>query len=122
MFRKDGYWSSNLKPKRDKQGKRWNFSYWRTSPSACFRAARLFYWDDECHETGVIIYAGESTRNYGQIAKIAEKLVGNPVLRREHQRDLRFPLDRYYAEFGSLPEEVQGAELPTKASKKIQSV
>jgi hypothetical protein len=119
MFRKDGFRSSLLKPKQDKNGKRWNFAYWTMS---IFRAQRLFFWGDDHSDMGVLIYTGPSTRNYRAITKIVEKLVHEPELRHAYRRDLRFPLDRYYAVFGSFPEEALGAELPPEASNKIQSV
>jgi len=82
----------------------------------------LFFWDDDHSEVGVLIYTGQSTRNYRAITKLVEKLVNEPELRHAHQRDLRFPLDRYYVEFGSFPEETQGAGLAVEASKNNESV
>lgn len=86
------------------------------------RAQRLFFWDDDRTETGVLIWVGSATRRYTEITKIAEKLAREPDFRRFNLRDLRFPLDRYYAGLGSFPEETEVAELPPEASKKIQSV
>jgi hypothetical protein len=122
MFRKDGFSSQILRSKQDKQGKKWNFSYWHTGIFTPIRAQRLFFWDDDRTETGVLTWVGPATRRYTEIAKIAEKLAREPNFRRLNLRDLRFPLDRYYGEFGSFADETQGAELPPEASKKIQSV
>jgi hypothetical protein len=42
---------------------------------------------------------------------VIEKLVADPDLRAKHQRELRFPLERHYEEYGAFPEE---SEIPEK--------
>ena len=105
MFRKNGYLSTLLAVRQDNKGRRWHFSYWMTGPSSSERAQRLFFWDDARLETGVNIFIGPLTRPFRQIEKLVEKLVREPELRRAYRRELRFPLDRYYGDFGSFPEE-----------------
>jgi hypothetical protein len=34
-----------------------------------------------------------------------DKLVADPELREQYRRDLSFPLERYYSEYGAFPEE-----------------
>lgn len=114
--------SGPLRTKQDRQGKKWNFSYWSMGIFTPIRAQRLFFWDNDYIETGVIILIGPSTCPARQIEKIADELVREPEFRRLHGRDLRFPLDRYYAEFGSFPEELQVTKPSPDASKKIESV
>jgi hypothetical protein len=107
MQHSNGYWSP-LKAKRDKDGKRWSFSYWVTIPSiSSIRAQRLFFWDDKHHESGVVLLVGQATQPYPYIRNLIEKLVSDSVLRDQYRRELRFPLERHYAEFGAFPEEAQ---------------
>jgi hypothetical protein len=106
LFHSKGSWSP-LKAKRDKSGKRWNFSYWYTFKfSSDIDAQRLFFWDDDLKECEVAFFSGGSVRPYPQIEHLVEKLVSDPKLRAQYRRELRFPLERYYAEYGSFPEEV----------------
>jgi hypothetical protein len=105
LFHSKGSWSP-LKEKRDRSGKRWNFSYWYTFRfSSDINAQRLFFWDDGHEECGVILFLQDATRPFSQIQSLVDKLVADPKLREQHRRELRFPLERYYAEFGSFPEE-----------------
>jgi hypothetical protein len=99
-----------LAAKQDRRGKRWNFSYWHTVLSP-IKAQRLFFWDDEFKECGVILFHGGSTRPYSQIRNLVDKLVADQRLRTQHRRELRFPLERHYAEFGAFPEEAQGSSM-----------
>ena len=106
MQHSNGYWSP-LKEKRDKDGKRWSFSYWVTVPSrSSVRAQRLFFWDDKHDEVGVVLLVGQAMQPYPYIHNLVEKLVSDPALRGKYSRELRFPLERHYAEFGAFPEEV----------------
>ena len=106
MFHSKGVWTP-LSEKRDRTGKRWNFSYWYTFRSSSETdSQRLFFWTDDHKECGVILFLEGHTRPYAQIKGLVDKLVSEPELRRQYQRELRFPLERYYAEFGSFPEEV----------------
>jgi len=107
MFHSKGSWRP-LAAKRDQKGRRWNFSYWYTFEfSSDVRAQRLFFWDDSHKESGVVLLLGEgATKPYSYIRNLVDKLVSDPNLRNRYLRDLRFPLERYYAEFGSFPEEM----------------
>lgn len=91
----------NERPRMDKTGKRWNFHYWNQ------KAQRLFFWDEERTECGVVLFAPGSTRTYRQIENLIDKLVSDQSLRKQHLRELRFPLDRYYSEYGAFPEEFE---------------
>ena len=107
MLHSKGSWT-HLSERRDKTGKRWNFSYWHTFRfQSDIDAQRLFFWDDQHKECGVLIFLEESSRPYGQIENLADKLVADPALRAKYLRELRFPLERYYAEFGGFPEETE---------------
>jgi hypothetical protein len=111
LFHSKGSWSP-LKAKRDNSGKRWNFSYWYTFRfSSDIDAQRLFFWDDDHKECGVVFFSEGSIRPYPQIEHLVEKLVSVPNLRTQYRRELRFPLERYYPEYGSFPEETTGINL-----------
>ncbi|WP_297462678.1 hypothetical protein [Ferrovum sp.] len=108
MLHSTGSWSA-LKEKRDKNGKRWNFSYWHTfSFVTDNRAQRLFFWDDDHKESGVVLLLGDQSQPYASIRNLVDRLVSSPELRKQHSRELRFPLERYYREFGSFPDEING--------------
>jgi hypothetical protein len=105
MFHSRGSWSP-LKDKRDRDRKRWHFSYWYTFDSnSDIRAQRLFFWDDKHENCGVVLFRGEKSQPYSHIENLVTKLVAQPSLRQEYLRELRFPLERHYAEYGSFPEE-----------------
>lgn len=102
-------WES-LAVRQDRSGKRWNFSYWHTVLSP-LKAQRLFFWDDEFKQSGVVLFQGGATRPYGQIRNLVDELVADQELRTKHHRELRFPLKRHYAEFGAFPEELQESSM-----------
>jgi len=98
------------KSRRDKSGKRWNFRYWLSHYNFEKldrpQSQRLFFWDDKKTECGLILFFPGSTRPYSQIMNLIDKLVADPALRKQHLRELRFPLERYYSEYGAVPEEI----------------
>lgn len=93
------------KPRRDKNGKRWNFRVWHEVESLR-HVARVFFWDDGKEFCGVRIL-GDVT-HITALHDFIEKLVADPALRERYRRDLRFPLERYYSEYGAFDEEVSG--------------
>jgi hypothetical protein len=98
---------SNEKIRRDKRGKRWNFSYWYESRRERVHGGqRLFFWDDERAECGVVIFLPGKTIAYSRIRDLIDKLVADSSLRKKHQRELEFPLERHYSDFGTFPEEI----------------
>lgn len=105
MLPRTGRWTP-LQARRDKSGKRWNFSYWYTGSSLGHsKAQRLFFWDDRHKDAGFVLLAGERSQPYSSIRNLVDKLVAHPEVRERYRRELRFPLERHYAEFGSFPEE-----------------
>ena len=104
------WWGSqNLdKPRRDKTGKRWNFRIWHDVLEIDNRAvhvARVFFWDDKYELTGVRLFGPGDDTHITALRSFIEKLVASPTLRSKHRRELRFPLERHYSEFGVFPEE-----------------
>ena len=90
------------KPRRDKNGKRWNFVIWSDLHGW---AERLFFWDDEQEFCGVILFPPGRDVYFKRLKQLMEKLVADSALRKQHRRDLQFPLERYYSEYGAFPEE-----------------
>lgn len=110
MFHSRGSWHP-LADKRDRDGKRWHFSYWYTFAfMSDVRAQRLFFWDDRHEECGVVILQREKSQPYSTAENLVTKVVAQPVLRKHYRRELRFPLERHYAEYGCFPEETQPSE------------
>ena len=97
----------NQQPRRDTTGKRWNFRIWHDvwTEAKVVSAERLFFWDDKKTYCGVVLFPPGSTVHFSSLKKLIEKLVADPALRRLHRSDLRFPLGRYYSEYGAFPEE-----------------
>jgi hypothetical protein len=96
------------KPRRDKSGKRWNFYYWYSGASndPARQAQRLFFWDDAKTDCGVVLFSPGKTIAYSRIQSLIPKLVADRTLRRKHQRELQFPLEKYYSEYPVFPEEM----------------
>src|SRR5262245_2503803 len=99
-------WHSQ-KPRRDKSGKRWNFYIWADvwTEEKVLIAERLFFLDDKKAFCRVIRFPTGSDIHLSRLKTLIEKLVADPALRKKHRRELRFPLERYYSEYGAFPEE-----------------
>lgn len=99
---------------QDRLGKVWHFRYWSESwkePKGFAYASRLFFWDDDKECCGVVIFPPATPKRLNRARFLTAKLVADPNLRKHHQRDLRFPLERYYSDYGSFPEENQIADV-----------
>jgi hypothetical protein len=94
--------------RRDHSGSSWNFRIWggflwiEDKPAM---GHRLFFWSDNKSTCGVILFLPGSDRRFRHVKSLIEKLVADPTLREKHRRELRFPLERYYSDFGAFPEE-----------------
>ena len=99
---------STEKPRKDKYGKTWCFSYWYSGALAAeaLKCQRLFFWDDDHNECGVIVFARGKTVPYTRVRNLISELVAKSAVRQKYQRDLTFPLERHYNEYGSCPEEL----------------
>jgi hypothetical protein len=95
------------KPRQGKNGERWNFTYWHLvwTSDRTKSAQRLFFWNEKKSECGVVILPPGKTMHYSRIRSLMEKLVADHELRRKYQRDIDFPLERHYPEYGAFPEE-----------------
>jgi hypothetical protein len=102
----DPRWSLE-RPRQDRSGKRWNFSYWYSgwSGDETRKAQRLFFWDDLKSECGVVLFLPGSTVPYRRISDLVNNLAAKSSLRTEYKRVLHFPLEDHYSEFGAFPEE-----------------
>jgi len=100
------------KSRRDRSGKRWNFCFWYEvwTDDKTVHAQRLFFWDDKKTDCGVVLLPPGSEIHYSRVKPLIEKLVADPTLRNQYRRDLCFPSERYYSEFGSFPEEKSCSE------------
>jgi hypothetical protein len=96
------------KPRRDKSGRHWNFYYWYSgwSSDPSRKAQRLFFWDDSKDDCGAVLFLPGKTVPYSRIKSLIEKLVADQDLRKRHQRELQFPLEKHYSEYPVFPEEL----------------
>lgn len=92
---------------QDRSGERWNFRYWYSgwSRDHTKKAQRLFFWNDSKNICGVIVLLPGRTQPYSRLLSLMKELTAKAELRERYRRQLRFPLERYYSEFGSLEEE-----------------
>ena len=106
-----GHWTEE-RPRKDKNGVRWNFTYWHSvwTSARVKSAQRLFFWNDDKSECGAVILVPGATMHHSRINRLIAKLVADPQLRDRHRKDLRFPLDRHYPEYGAFPEEIEGTQ------------
>lgn len=95
------------KPRRDKSGKRWNFRVWHESwtEDKSLYAQRVFFWDDKKDFCGVVLLLPGKALHVRDLHSLIGKLAADACLRAKHKRDLRFPLERHYSEYGAFPEE-----------------
>jgi hypothetical protein len=107
----DPRWSDE-RPRQDRDGKRWNFRYWYSgwSRDETRKAQRLFFWNDAKSEYGVVIFLPGTTVRYGRIADLINNLTAKSALRAEYNRELQFPLEEHYSDFGAFPEEARFIE------------
>jgi hypothetical protein len=102
---------SNEKPRKDKHGKTWNFSYWYNGASdPVLKAQRLFFWDDDHNECGVVVLGRGKTVPYARIRNPISELVAKSGVRQRYQRDLAFPLERHYWDYSSFPDALPPAQ------------
>jgi len=101
------------KSRKDSSGRRWNFCYWQDAVygAKAFQAHRLFFWDDKKADCGVVLFLPGSAIPYSRVKTVIEKLVADPTMRKQHRRDISFPLERHYSEFGAFPEELPVGDL-----------
>jgi hypothetical protein len=91
------------KSRKDSDGKRWHFCIWYAL-SAGVNAERVFFWDDQRENCGVVIFSAGG-KHFSRLKQLIQKLAPDPALRQKHRRPLRFPLERHYSDYGGFPEE-----------------
>ncbi len=100
------WWDSqNLNATRiDKHGAKWHFRVWHEIIESR-HVARVFFWDDARHFTGVVLLSGNTRSNVHYLHALIQKLVADAQPRTKYQREVRFPLERHYEQYGAFPEE-----------------
>lgn len=93
------------KPRRDKSGKRWNFRVWHNVIGGR-QKVRVFFWDDKRDFCGVRVFRPGDDTHVTALHDFIEKLVASPAIRAKYQREILFPLERHYSEYGAFAEEV----------------
>jgi hypothetical protein len=95
------------KSQRDQNGKRWHFCIWYSlsDVNRASRTIRVFFWDDKKEDCGVVIILSAGGTHFSRFKLLIKKLLADPALRKKHRRELRFPLERHYSDYGAFPEE-----------------
>ncbi len=94
------------KPRRDKSGTRWNFRVWHgmwMKGEVRDMAERIFFWNDKKTFCGVMLIC--PAVHVSHLHQLIAKLVADSKFRLQYKRELRFPLERYYSEYGAFPDE-----------------
>jgi len=93
--------------RKDSNGKRWHFRIWSDvwSEGRLLMAERVFFWDDSKSYCGVVLFKAGSEVHFSRLKQLIGKLASDPALREQYRRELRFPLERYYSDYGAFPEE-----------------
>ena len=103
------WWDSqNLDQSRtSKSGEKWHFRVWHDvfTLQRTLSVARIFFWNEKRDSAGVVLLGPDANQHVRDIHSLIEKLVADPQLRAKHERALRFPIERHYADYGAFPEE-----------------
>ncbi len=83
------------KPISDSSGKSWYFRVWYDFTDG-LEVQRIFFWDEEKQETGIIELHGDKTVDHKKIKQRIIKIVQDASYRQKHLCALRFPIERYY--------------------------
>jgi hypothetical protein len=94
-------------PQRDSTGKRWHFRIWYDvwTENKVLTAERVFFWDDTKSFCGVVVFPAGKAVHRSRLRALVRKLVSDPDLRNQYRRELHFPLERHYSDYGVFPEE-----------------
>lgn len=65
----------------------------------------MFFWDDNKEHCGAVIFAAGRGTSIPRLKQLIDKLLADPALRDKHRKQLRFPLERHYSDYGAFPEE-----------------
>jgi hypothetical protein len=76
-------------------GERWHFRIWHGQEDGVY-TQRLFFWNDERTETGLVELRAGETLHTSRIKSRLAKLATDPDYRRQFLRPLRFPLERHW--------------------------
>jgi hypothetical protein len=68
-------------------------------------AERVFFWDDTKSFCGVVVFPPGKDVHFSRLRALIKKLVSDPDLRNQYRRELHFPLERHYSDYGVFPEE-----------------
>ena len=98
------------RPRKDTHGRRRNFRLWADTwtdakTKNVVMAERLFFWNDTKSQCGLVLFPVGSAVHFSRLKQMEERLVSDSALRKHYQRDLRFPLERHYSQYGVFPEE-----------------
>lgn len=91
-------------PRAGDDGKTWHFLVWH-DVVARQHVARVFFWDERRTSTGVVLLPHSARTDVSALRSLIQKLAADSVLRARHLRELRFPLQRHYSDYGAFPEE-----------------
>lgn len=96
-------------PRVDKSGKKWNFRVWHDvfTIRRTVSVARIFFWDEKRDSTGVVLRGPDVNQHVHDLQDLIRKLVANREFRVAHEREIRFPLERHYSDYGAFPEEAE---------------
>jgi len=111
------WWDSqNLnQTRKSKSGEKLYFRVWHDvfTLQRTLSVTRIFFWNEKRTQQGVVLLGPDANQHVRDIHALIEKLVADPQLRAKHERALRFPIERHYADYGAFPEEKEILERQT---------
>jgi hypothetical protein len=68
-------------------------------------AQRIFFWNEGKDVTGVVLLLPGKTLHISRLRTLIQKVVADQTFRDQYRRELNFPLERHYVDYGAFPEE-----------------
>jgi hypothetical protein len=92
-------------PRKSRDGRTWHFRVWHDVHRSR-HVARVFFWSDDRFARSVVILSSSSRSNLTALRALIHKLTADPTLRTKYLRDIQFPLERYYSDYGDFPADI----------------
>jgi len=85
----------------DRSGRKWHFRVWHDWVDGTY-IQRVFFWDEDREETGLVEFQGSSTLHVRKIKDVIARLVTKADFRRRHAVRLEFPVEKRYATYRKI--------------------
>lgn len=83
-------------PLHGSDGRSWHFLVWHGQLDDCIYMQRVFFWDEDKRETGVIEFRDPDTLHISKIRDRQRKIVQDSTYRARWLQPLEFPIERHW--------------------------